>query len=826
LRLEQFEERVLPSFSPIVQYGVGAFPQAIATGDFNGDGRTDIVTANQSSANVSVLLNNGDNTFQATQDYAVGSGPRSVAVGDFNADGKLDVVTANSTDLSILLGHGDGSFEDARSLALPGQFPPGYMGTDAVAQNPLAVAVGDLDKDGKLDLVVTGQTSFLSCPYYCYNIQNSYDNVLLGHGDGTFADAAVYQHNDSNPRAVALADLNGDGNLDVVTNNSFGASSLLGNGDGTLQAAKTAATGGYGFSSVALGDLDRDGKLDLVLQYPGLSIWKGQGDGTFQQGPAAFLGTSASSVAVGDLNADGKLDLTAITSFFTCTSIGYDYYGFPYCNGGFYTGQAQVLMGYGDGNFAAPNATDISGAYSGVAALADLNGDGLLDLAGANSDSTVTTGFNAGDFVLPPPSLSIGDVTVTEGNAGTVNAVFTVLLSAAWDQTVTVHYTTADNTATTADNDYLATSGTLTFDPGVTSQTVTVVVNGDRRPESDESFFVNLDDATEASIADAQAVGTILDDEPEITITDVSATEGNAGTTSFIFTVSLSAAYDQTVTVHYATVDGTATTAGNDYVAVSGMLTFDPGVTSQTISVVVNGDRLPEFDETFFVNLDSASSYASIADTQGVGTIFDDEPHISIDDVTRNEGNAGGSLFRFTVSLSVAYDQTVTVSYRTADGTAMVADNDYLRGFGKLAFRPGTTSQAIVVQVLGDRKFEPDETFFLNLSGASSNALIVDSQGVGTIVNDDSAARASGGRFTIYASEAAALLTVNPTSTTGSPSAPVVSGLSQHMPATVVDHLFASITSEKREVIPLHARPRRPAHLPLGLIDDDHVVLT
>jgi len=199
LRLEQLEERSLLSFNPVVQYGVGTFPQAVATGDFN-----------------------GDNTFQGAQNYAVGSGPHSVAVGDFNRDGKLDVVTANSSDLSVLLGNGDGTFAAAQSIALPGQFPPGYMGTDPVTQNPLAVAVGDLDKDGKLDLVVTARTSFLSCPYYCYDIQNGYDNVLLGHGDGTFADAAVYQHNDSNPQAVALADLNGDGNLDVVTNNSYG----------------------------------------------------------------------------------------------------------------------------------------------------------------------------------------------------------------------------------------------------------------------------------------------------------------------------------------------------------------------------------------------------------------------------------------------------------------------------------------------------------------------------------------------------------------------------------------------------------------------------
>src|SRR5207244_3883288 len=119
----------------------------------------------------------------------------------------------------------------------------------------------------------------------------------------------------------------------------------------------------------------------------GVTIQKGQGDGTFQPGETVALGRYVYSVAVGDLNADGKLDLTAVTSRFTCTSIGYDYYGNPYCNGGFYTGEAQVLLGYGDGHFAAPDETDISSSLSGVAALADLNGDGLLDLATANYDS-------------------------------------------------------------------------------------------------------------------------------------------------------------------------------------------------------------------------------------------------------------------------------------------------------------------------------------------------------------------------------------------------------------------------------------------------------
>src|SRR5262249_36495705 len=202
------------------------------------------------------------------------------------------------------------------------------------------------------------------------------------------------------------------------------------------------------------------------------------------------------------------------------------------------------------------------------------------------------------DWVLPPPTLSISDVTVTEGNTGTVNAVFAVSLSAAWNQTITVHYSTADNTATTAGNDYQTKSGTLTFNSGVTSQTITIVVNGDRIGETDESFFVNLDSPTFATIADGQGVGTILDDEPRITINDVSLNEGNSGTTKFNFTVSLSTAYDASVTVSYATADGTATVANKDYQTKSGTLTFAAGATRPTLNILGNRARTQELYET------------------------------------------------------------------------------------------------------------------------------------------------------------------------------------------------------------------------------------
>ena len=163
-------------------------------------------------------------------------------------------------------------------------------------------------------------------------------------------------------------------------------------------------------------------------------------------------------------------------------------------------------------------------------------------------------------------------------------------------------------------------------------------MSGDRRGEPNETFVVNLSSPTNATIADGQGIGTILDDEPRISINDVTVTEGNTGTVNATFTVSLSVAYDVAVTVHYQTANGSAT-AGSDYAAASGDVIIAAGQTTKTFTVAVIGDRLPEPTETFVVNL-SAATNGLIVDSQGVGTVLDNEPHISISDVTKAEGRS------------------------------------------------------------------------------------------------------------------------------------------------------------------------------------------
>src|SRR5262249_34698614 len=129
--------------------------------------------------------------------------------------------------------------------------------------------------------------------------------------------------------------------------------------------------------------------------------------------------------------------------------------------------------------------------------------------------------------------------------------------------------------------------------------------------------------------------------------------------------------------------------------------------------------------------------FGTIADSQGFGIIVDDEPRISISDVTRREGRKNTTSFVFTVTLSAAYDQPVTMSYRTADGTATTGDGDYVGMTGTLTFAPGETSKTITITVNGDSKKEADEYFYLDLFGSSSNSLFTKNRGTGTILNDD-----------------------------------------------------------------------------------------
>lgn len=348
----------------------------------------------------------------------------------------------------------------------------------------------------------------------------------------------------------------------------------------------------------------------------------------------------------------------------------------------------------------------------------------------------ITDGIGEGGIADndPSPNLSVNDPAAVPESATSVS--FTVQLSAVSGRTVTVDYMTHDGAGANgavAPGDYTGASGTLTFSPGTTSRTVTVMLNDDTIDEPDnETFTLDLSGASGAGISDAQGVATIQDNDapPNVLIYDTSANEGD-GNASFV--VALSSPSSRSITVNYATSNDTAT-APADYTAQSGQqLIFSAGTTIQNVQVVLIDDAIDENNEGFFVNLSSATN-ANITDGQGYGTIIDDDaaPQITIDNVIVNE-DIGTTTF--TVDLSAASGLNVSVDYTTANGTA-IAPGDYTLNTGTLSFSAGTTSRTISVAIINDSIDETDETFFVNLS-SPVNATISDGQGNGTILDND-----------------------------------------------------------------------------------------
>ena len=334
------------------------------------------------------------------------------------------------------------------------------------------------------------------------------------------------------------------------------------------------------------------------------------------------------------------------------------------------------------------------------------------------------------------PELSIADVSLEEDAA---NMTFTVALNVLSDKKITVDYATSDGTATAGD-DYTAVSATtLTFAAGETEKTFTVAIKDDDLDEGDETFTVTLSGASNATIADAEATGTIIDDDRTPVLTLTPATQSvaeDAGTMDF--TVSLDAESSKEITVDYATSDGTAT-AGDDYTAVAlTTLTFAAGETEKTFTVMILEDDIDEDNETFIVRLSAPVNAAFAGDVSAIeatGTITDndDTPSLSIEDVSLQEENAN---MTFTVTLSAASGKTVTVNYATSDGTAN-DPADYNETDGTLTFSPGETEKTFTVTIKEDDIDEAEEeTFTVTLSN-QSNATVADATATGTIEDDD-----------------------------------------------------------------------------------------
>jgi Ca2+-binding RTX toxin-like protein len=334
------------------------------------------------------------------------------------------------------------------------------------------------------------------------------------------------------------------------------------------------------------------------------------------------------------------------------------------------------------------------------------------------------------------PTISIDNISLIEGNNGTKNATFTLKLSNPSVEAVTVDYSTADGTAT-AGSDYTATTGTVTFNPGQTTQTINIPVIGDLVGELDETFTVNLTNPNNATgITTAIGTGTIINDDALVTVVGTAnGTEGS--TTPAKFTLTRAGATTAALTVAY-TLSGT-TTNGVDY-TVPANVTFAAGSNTAIVDLSVIDDNIFEgaTPETAILTLTAGTDYTvgSIASATVNITDNDSRPTVTIGNTSRTEGNSGNTNATFTVSLSNPSTETVTVDYSTVGDTA-TAGSDYTAVTGSVTFTPGQTSQTINVPVIGDLNFESNETFNVNLANPTNATLGTTVTGIGTIVNDD-----------------------------------------------------------------------------------------
>jgi hypothetical protein len=632
----------------------------------------------------------------------------------------------------VLLGNGDGTLQYAW-----------WTNDYAASWYTTAVTVGDFTGDGILDIAAAGQTV----------------DILPGLGNGTFQPV---QRQYVDPVTIAAADFNGDNLLDVVTAEPWAGtvSVMLGTGMGTLT-PPIDVVAGTNPTAVVAGDFNGDGLMDVAAANAGsgnVSVLLNSGD---------WPALNAPSLSISDVSlAEGHEGTTTIASFTVTLSAASNQdvtVDFATVDSWSATAASDYVARSGQVTIPAGQLT----APIDISVLGDRVGEPTETFAVRLSsavDAFITDGLGIATITDDEPRITIDSfVSAAEGNSGTTAIDFKVRLSIASDQEVRVNFSTAEGDtenwywgwyysygSASANVDYIHDSGTLIFDPGEIEKTISVLVNGDRAGEASELFSVNLSDPVNVDILSFHGVGLIIDDEPWAYFSSSpTVVEGHAGTTEAQFTVTLSGSSTEPITIEYSTADsyyGSNATAGVDYQAATAQtVTFAPGETTQTITVLVHGDQLTEYTEYFAVRLTSASgANLGYYPPEAVATILDDDAHVSISDVRLTEGNSGVTYFNFVVSLSSASNTTVTVRYDTVDGSAQ-AGSDYQSQGGTLEFAPGELSKSISIAVNGDSSYEYEEYFYIQLSQLTGNAMLDESWGYGTIVNDDADGGGGGG---------------------------------------------------------------------------------
>jgi len=497
---------------------------SVAVGDFNKDGNSDLVTANNLTNNVSLLLGNGDGTFGAATYFDVESSPYTVAVGDFNGDGNSDLATADQTsnNVSILPGNGNGTFGAPTNLS--------------VGSTANFVVVGDFNKDGKSDLATANLGGSVS--------------ILLQNADGTFGAATNFTVG-NNPNYIAIGDFNGDNNPDLATSNedSDNVSILLGTGTGNFSAATNFSVATQPLA-IASGDFNADGKADLATANNGssnVSVLFGSGNGSFGTATNFGVGTSPQGIVVGDFNKDGLSDLATAnfggqnTSILLNTSPAVNFGAATYsATEGTADTVVNIPVTLGrtpDAAFTVPIVIDSSSiatsnsdytisptsitfpAGATGAALTKniavtIKPDNIAEnaetailnfgtitggVAGTTKQTTLTIAANG----TVSYAIATGTASMDEGNSGTKPLTFTATRSGDTGGASSVNYTIAGTATNVSDYNNIggtsgatAATGRISFGAGETSKTITLDVLGDTLVEPDETIAVTLSSPT------------------------------------------------------------------------------------------------------------------------------------------------------------------------------------------------------------------------------------------------------------------------------------------------------------------------------------------
>jgi len=663
LRIEPLEQRTLLSvFADVGSLGLTAVESSsVVWGDYDNDGQLDVLLtgSDTSGDNVAnIYHNNGDGTFSDIGAGLTAVSDGSVAWGDYDNDGLLDILLTGANDAGnpiakIYHNAGGGVFNE--------------ISTTLTGVKSGSVAWGDYDNDGLLDILLTGTDSV------SYPVAKVYHND----GNGVFNEVAAGLTAVSDS-SVAWGDYDNDGRLDILAAgaNAVGSpiTTLYHNaGNGVFTEISTTLAG-VSSASVAWGDYDNDGRLDILLAGtndagdPVATLYHNDGSGTFSDISAGLTGVTGGSASWGDYDNDGRLDilLTGADELTDATTILYHNDG----NGVFHD--------------AAESLTDVS---KGSASWGDYDSDGRLDilLTGAATASPIVNFYHSG-----ASTADTAPAAPTNLNATTDASSNSVALS--WNAST-------DGQTPSAGLTYNIRIGTTSGEGDIVSATADA--NGLRQLveqgsitgttwtlyglTAGQTYYWSVQSVDSALVGSAWAEeGTFMIGLPTLSIDDVTLAETESGTTDLIFTVTLSQASSQDVTVQYATEDETAT-AGSDYAATSGTLTILAGQTTGTIAVPINSDTSLESDETFFLNLSGAVG-ADITDDQGVGTIQNlalQPTDISLSNATVRENQAAGTevgtLSTTDPDDDAPFTYTLVAGDGSTDNASFTIDGDTLK---------------------------------------------------------------------------------------------------------------------------------------------------